>query len=473
MSELPNGWARTTLGEVHDLNPRHPKETARTQSVSFVPMPAVSDETGRIESQETRELETVWKGYTHFREHDVLFAKITPCMENGKIALAEGLLNGIGCGTTEFHVLRGRGATDPKLVWYFLRDKSFRIDAERSMTGAVGQRRVPKSYLEKHPFPLPPLAEQKRIVEKLDSLTTASTEARTALTRVESLVEHYKEAVLTQTLFTIIGKRRGNENAVWCASLEECRDDFKSSLRGSRLQSDAGLSFGDLPEGAPHWGRVYLGQVIEFTSGYAFKSSWYTANGRRLLRGANVAPGKIDWEDCKHLPEDQSSDYQHLQVRHGDIVLAMDRPLISSGLKVAKVDRESDGALLVQRVARIRASENVLQSYVWHILNSRIFLKHAIGRATGMDLPHISSNDIQTTPILLPTIEEQSEIVDRIDEAFTQIETLATAAKSARERLDKLDRAVLAKAFRGQLVPQDPNDEPASELLKRLQKESA
>ena len=97
-----------------DFNPRHDSSTERSISVSFVPMPVVCEQDGIINSHGTRPLEEVWKGYTHFQNDDVIFAKITPCMENGKIAVAGELHNGIACGSTEFHVLRSLGGVLPK-----------------------------------------------------------------------------------------------------------------------------------------------------------------------------------------------------------------------------------------------------------------------------------------------------------------------------------------------------------------------
>ena len=107
MTELPGGWASARLSEICAINPRVDKSALDPASVvSFVPMPAVEAETGKIDVSETRNFETVRKGYTPFRKGDVLFAKITPCMENGKMGIVPNLANTFGFGSTEFHVLR-------------------------------------------------------------------------------------------------------------------------------------------------------------------------------------------------------------------------------------------------------------------------------------------------------------------------------------------------------------------------------
>src|SRR5438552_1553582 len=111
-SHVPDGWSATMVSEVCDINPPKPSADALTQDalVTFVPMPAVNAEVGAITNPEVRPYSAVRKGYTAFREGDVIFAKITPCMENGKAAVARNLENGLGFGSTEFHVLRPTAA---------------------------------------------------------------------------------------------------------------------------------------------------------------------------------------------------------------------------------------------------------------------------------------------------------------------------------------------------------------------------
>src|SRR5260221_861611 len=163
--KLPKLWVRTTLGEVCTLNPRMPVGFPLPDhtEVSFVPMAAVQEESGRLDPSQIRTLTSVRRGYTHFIEDDVIFAKITPCMENGKVAIATGLKNGFGYGSREFFVFRSFEGVLPRFVLYFLLQPSLREEAEHHMAGASGQKRVPANYLLSHEFPLPPTREQERI----------------------------------------------------------------------------------------------------------------------------------------------------------------------------------------------------------------------------------------------------------------------------------------------------------------------
>ena len=151
------------LGDCCEVNPKRPNLTLKdTDIVSIMPMPSVS-ENGYLQDVADEEYGKVKKGFTYFENNDVLFAKITPCMENGKGAIAEGLTNNIGMGSTEFHVLRPiEGVSSPYWLLALTRLPIFRERASKNMTGTGGQKRVPAKYLENFMVGLPPIEEQNR-----------------------------------------------------------------------------------------------------------------------------------------------------------------------------------------------------------------------------------------------------------------------------------------------------------------------
>ena len=167
------GWGLVPLGSTCNINPKKSLDSRLVSGaeVSFVPMPAVTEH-GDIDATAIKEYDEVKKGFTYFAENDVLFAKITPCMENGKGAVAKGLHNGIGFGSTEFHVLRPiSGKTNPYWIYTLTAFSQFRTDAANNMTGSAGQRRVPASFLENYRVSLPPIALQEQFaafVEQTD-----------------------------------------------------------------------------------------------------------------------------------------------------------------------------------------------------------------------------------------------------------------------------------------------------------------
>jgi type I restriction enzyme S subunit len=171
------------------VNPKKSEINSMDKSidVSFVPMAFVS-ENGEIDLSQTRKLGTVWNGFTYFRENDVVFAKITPCMENGKGAIMRNLKNKIGFGSTEFHVLRPiKDVSTAEWIYHLTMQHSFRKKAEQNMSGSAGQKRVPTDYFDKVRVVIPPIELQTqfaRIVEKTEALKT---QYQHSLTELENL----------------------------------------------------------------------------------------------------------------------------------------------------------------------------------------------------------------------------------------------------------------------------------------------
>mgnify|MGYP002551290841 CR=1 FL=1 len=185
------GWGLVPLGSTCNINPKKSLDSRLVSGavVSFVPMPAVTEH-GEIDATAIKEYDEVKTGFTYFAENDVLFAKITPCMENGKGAVAKGLHNGIGFGSTEFHVLRPiSGKTDPYWIYTLTAFSQFRMDAASNMTGSAGQRRVPASFLENYRVSLPPIALQEQFAAFVEQTDKSKVAVQKALDEAQLLFD--------------------------------------------------------------------------------------------------------------------------------------------------------------------------------------------------------------------------------------------------------------------------------------------
>lgn len=474
MSGLPTGWVEASLAGLCEFNPRHEFETDRNQLVSFVPMPAVDERTGTITNTESRTLEAVWKGYTHFQDGDVIFAKITPCMENGKAAVAVNLTNGLACGSTEFHVLRSEGAVISEYLWSFLRQKPFRIKAERSMTGAVGQRRVPTDFLKQTQLPLPPLPEQRRIVAKLDSLRARSARAHEELDRIPRLIERYKQAILRAAL-------KG-----------ELTSDWRAANPGVETV-DAILKKVPPPE-QPRGGREATDAVAAGMAALSVNNpETKTPDGWRwtpLLRIARQETG--------HTPSRSQSHYwdggipwigiKDANAHHGQVIHETLQTISEEGLKNSSARLLPTGTVCLSRTASVgyvtmmgRSMATSQDFATWTCTPALLpkFLMYAL-MAEGDDIKKFGEGSTHTTiyfpeiralHVCLPPLDEQAEIVRLVEKALAWIEKITIEHARAAHLLPRLDQAILAKAFRGELVPQDPADEPASALLERIKAE--
>lgn len=195
---LPQGWCWARLEEVCEFNPKHDKKISDDTLVSFIPMANVDIEKGIVKKEQTKLLKDVRKGYTHFADNDIIWAKITPCMENGKAAVAKNLVNGLGCGSTEFYVIRLMSNLFKKLFYYFIWQEKYRQDAKMHMTGAVGHARVPKDYLLNTLIPLPPLEEQKQIVKLIEERLAKNEAIKNKCQSMLAALEKLGQSILTK-----------------------------------------------------------------------------------------------------------------------------------------------------------------------------------------------------------------------------------------------------------------------------------
>ncbi len=189
--ENEKGWEVKKLGEVCIINPPKSeiKEMDSETEVSFVPMANVS-ERGELELLENKKIKDVWSGFTYFADNDVLFAKITPCMENGKRTIAKQLKNGIGFGSTEFHVLRPKEKVTSNYIFQILSLSDFRIIAEKKMTGSAGQKRVPKTFLEQFKVSVPPLSLQTDFANRIEKIEAQKDLVKQAIAETQLLIDY-------------------------------------------------------------------------------------------------------------------------------------------------------------------------------------------------------------------------------------------------------------------------------------------
>lgn len=454
--EVPEGWEMARMGEVFEINPGKPRlETLPGWApVSFVPMAAVDERSGAITGAEDRPLDEVRKGYTAFRDDDVIVAKITPCMENGKAAIARGLSNGLGFGSSEFHVLRPTAAVLPEYAFHYIRQNSFRRAAEPEMTGSVGQKRVPASYLEGVQVPLPPLAEQRRIVAKLDEVLSQLNAAREQLERVSAILQRFRQSVLAAAC-------SGRLTEGW-------RDD------GFHAKAQLAIAANDI--GVPSsWMITSLGACSELiTSGSRGWARFYSESGATFIRAQNISGDVLDLSDVAFVQLSDRTEGQRTRVQTGDLLVTITGANVT---KSALVQVDLKDVYVSQHVALVRLSDPRYAPFIFHWIVSLAHGRaHLLDAAYGAGKPGLNLANLREMPIGLPPLAEQNEIARRVDRIFAWADAVEKRVDHARARIEKLTQAVLSKAFRGELVPKEAElarrqgceYEPASALLERV-----
>lgn len=220
----------------------------------------------------------------------------------------------------------------------------------------------------------------------------------------------------------------------------------------------------ELPRG---WELCAVSDIADLLSGPAFESAHFRPDGEgvRLLRGDNIEPGSLRWLNVRCWPSERLEGNEHLLLEPGDVILAMDRPIISSGLKLALTRSVDVPSLLVQRVARLRTRREVSERFLYFALQRDEFRGHLMHGQTGTQLPHVSLKHIGAFKMALAPCAEQERIVAAIEEAFSKLDAGEAGLRTVRQLIKRTRQAVLGAAVAGRLVAADPSDSPAAKLL--------
>lgn len=401
--KLPEGWRWVRLGEACQINPRRPSlDVNPTTEVTFVPMSAVDAELGIIYTPEIKPFSAVKTGYTYFEENDVLFAKITPCMENGKSAVARGLLNNIGFGSTEFHVLRPIDSVLSEWIWLYVRKKDFRESARAAFRGGVGQQRVPAEFLQEACIPLPPLNEQRRIVAKVEMLMEQVREARCLRQKAVEDTDRLWQAVLADT-FPCPGT--------------------------------------DLP---PNWRWVRLGEVASRPQ-YGFtKSATLHPIGPKFVRITDITSGEIDWSKVPYC-ECDTKKLGKYRLYPGDVLFARSG---SVGATILIKETPYD-AVFASYLIRVRFRESVLSEFTNLLLKAPVCQRQLIPQ--GAAQKNINARLIESILIPLPPMSEQRRIVAYLKVVQKKIKFLEESQAQFETELQRLEQSILDSAFKGEL----------------------
>lgn len=426
MSELPDGWVNMRLAEI----------SARTQNIDPLKFPDEVFElysvpsyfTGKPEISEAKDIGSTKQAV---QKDDILLCKIVPHINRVWTVGPRDTYRQIASG--EWIVYRNHHC-EPMYLRYCLSEESFRTEFLGTSAGIGGSlTRARPSEVARIAIPIAPLAEQRRIVAKVDGLTARTARARKDLDRIAGLIGRYKERLLSLAF----------------------AGELTSAWRKTR----------NLAPGK----EVKLGEVAErFDYGSSTKSS--KKGSIPVLRMGNIQDGKLDWSDLVYTSDPDEIDKYRLQ--RGDVLFNRTNSPALVG-KTALFDSNRE-AIHAGYLIRVRCGPSLLPSFLTYCLNSPMGRAYSWQVKTdGVSQSNINAKKLAAFPFWLPSLDEQTAIVSRIDTAFAWLDRVAAEHAAATKRLSKLDSAILAKAFRGELVPQDPSDEPASALLARIRAKPA
>ena len=390
---------------------------------SFCPMEAIGDR-GELDTSEARVVEEVASGYTRFRDGDVLVAKITPCFENGKGAVAAGLLGGIGFGTTELYVLTPSISIDPRFLYYITSSSTFRLLGEATMTGAAGQKRVPEQFVRDFPIWLPDISTQRRIADYLDAETGRIDALVAEKERMLALLEEKRAALISRAV------TRGLDPNV--------------PLKPSGLDW-----LGDIPA---HWEVMRLKHFSTVGNGSTPNRDdpSYWENGDYPWLNSSVVNQRNVGEPSRYITEEALADCHLPKITPPALLVAITGQGKTRG-RTAILGYE---ATINQHLAYVKTESSVAEcGYLSFVFDSAYSFLRSDSESSGSTRGAITCEQLGNFYVPLPPREEQLAILQAIDTNSRRFETveefLTTSVALLRERRS----ALITAAVTGQIEP--------------------
>lgn len=425
LEDVPSMWPISRLRFQVKINPVKSEIRGIPQdtSVSFVPMEAVG-EYGGLRLEQTHALEDVANGYTYFRDGDVVVAKITPCFENGKGSIADGLENGIGFGTTELHVLRPSSFIDRNYLFYLTISHAFRKIGASYMYGAGGQKRVPDTFIRDFRHPIPTTNEQRSIAAFLDRETA----------RIDALIEKKRCQI------ELLQEKRS-------ALISHA---VTKGLNPNAKMKDSGIEWlGKIPA---HWESFDIKRVvIRVQTGCTPPTTEqrYYENGTVPWYGpGSFGEHVVLSEPVKLLNESAVRDGA-ARLFAADSVM-----IVSIGATIGKVGYLVTAASSNQQITAVipnpkKASGKFL---AYQLKRLEPVLR---GIAPSTTLPIMDQQEVGVLPCALPSLQEQKRIVEYLDAQTVKIEAMVSRIQYSIDLLREYRTALISAAVTGKIDVQD------------------
>ena len=425
--EIPESWKWVRVAQVVTLNPKNDLDDHL--DTAFIPMPCVSDGFRNSHTFEVKKWGEIKKGFTHFADGDIGVAKITPCFQNRKSVVFQGLPNGYGAGTTELSIVRVINTTILReyLLWFF-KSEYFIVNGVKSFTGTAGQQRIHKDYLATCLFPLPPLAEQKRIVAQIEQLLPYLDRYEKAWNRLEEFNRRFPADMQKSILqMAIQGKlvEQRPEEGTGEELYRQIQAEKQALIKAGKIKKEKPLPeiaedevpF-EIPEG---WKWVRLNTISEAivdcphsTPHYIDLETPYCTIDTNCI---NEKGEIIKWRYVEATT--YSIRIARLAPQKDDIIYTREGSICR-----AAILPDGKNICMGQRVMLIRCATGVFSLFLQRILMAPTVICSLTEKQKGIGAKHINVSDVCNLFIPLPPLAEQKRIVARLEEILPLCERL-------------------------------------------------
>ena len=435
--ELPQGWEWSRFSSAFIINPRNnlPDDT----EVSFIPMSLIQEGYANNHTFEKKMWGNVKSGFTHFAENDIGVAKITPCFENKKSVVFRNLTSGFGAGTTELHIIRSiNDSIYPEYVLWNIKTDGFISNGVNAFSGAVGQKRISKDFVEKYLIPIAPTLEQKRIVERISTAFKCIDEIDISKEAFKLDIDIVKSKILDLAIRGKLVPQDQNDEPA-SVLLERIRAEKEELIKQGKIKRDKKESvifkgednsyYENLPA---NWSITTLGTISALiTKGTTPRGGnvAYLDSGIGFLRAENISGyDKLNLQNLKCIDDDTHNNYLKRSILQGDDILITIAGTLG---RTAVVTEDALPLNANQAIAIVRLVSNrlVCNRYVTYALNSSDIQKSLLRQEVAMAIPNLSLENISNCSIPIPPIKEQYAIVALIDNMFATIDNIEESLK--------------------------------------------
>jgi type I restriction enzyme S subunit len=431
VSELPASWLQCKLGDVVDYGVTQKVEPTDIPADAWVlELEDIEKDTSKILQRFTFAQRQSKSTKNRFAAGDVLYGKLRPYLNKVVRADQDGFC------TTEIIPLKPSGSVNRGYLFHWLKHPEF-LKYVTAVSHGLNMPRLGTEAGIEAPFVLAPLNEQKRIADKLDAVLARVDACRERFDRVPAILKRFRQSVLA---------------AATSGKLTEEWREESEALRWSEIRFEAIL--------AKEEGSIRRGP---FDS--SIKKSFFVADGYKVYEQKNAIQDDATLGEY-FINEDKFKDLEAFSVRAGDFIVSCAGTIG----RISRLPALACPGVINQALMRLRIDSAVVDpSYFLLMFRSPGFQGQILEQTQGSAMQNMAAiKVIREIPIWLPPIREQQEIIRRVESLFAYTDRLEARYTAARAQVERLTPALLAKAFRGELVPQDPNDEPASVLLERI-----
>ena len=400
--EVPEGWALSTVIDVFQINPKNHEDDAT--EAGFVPMTNISDGFEDRFSFELKPWKSIKTGFTHFRNGDIAVAKISPCLENRKSFVVRGLPQEIGAGTTELFIFRS-GQIIPEYGLLFFKSDFFISNCVGTFNGVVGQQRVARNTIEEMPFPIPPIGEQKRIIQRVGSIFRMVSEVENSQTALKDSIEKSKARILDMAIHgKLVPQDPSEEPAI--ALLKRINPGFQPSHN---------LHYEEcLPSG---WVYATLGEISDYGHCVSVSTDEIAETEWVLeLEDIEKDTGRLLKKVIKS--ERAISGSRHVFYK-GQVLYSKLRTYLN------KVFVAEDCGFCTTEIIPITPKDGITAEYLNMYLRSPLFLAYTEQCGYGVKMPRLGTSDARKAIVPVPPTMEQHRIVTVTKQLFAQIDALA------------------------------------------------